>query len=446
MKFISLTDPTDVVSFEEALFKSIANDGGLYVPADIPQLSVSDIQQLTGATRQEAAQLILNKWLGDEIPVADLEMIIDRASTFETPLVPVGDKVILELFHGPTLAFKDVAAGYLAAIVSYFNQKRGRHSTILVATSGDTGGAIAHGFGDVDQIDVVVLYPKDRVSTLQKEQLRRVASNVHTVEVAGSFDDCQAMVKQALADPELSSSMNLMSANSINVGRLLPQSTYYAYAYGQLTDRTGRFVVPSGNLGNITGGSLALAMGVPIPGFLAANNVNNTFARYIQSGSYQPEKSIQTFSNAMDVVAPNNLPRLIQLFTREKGVALAHFQAATVTDDETTQTIKQVYQDTGYLLDPHTAVAWCASEKVKSPVSYPDIIVSTASPLKFANEIHEKTGIEVDNSKLLQTLRLRAERYSEITNSVHEFKEYLKDNISINPRTSIAPVDTKPIQ
>jgi threonine synthase len=426
MKFVSLTNPADIVSFEEALFKGISKGGSLYFPVDVPVLNDDEIHQLIGASRQQTARLILGKWLEDEIPSTDLNKIIANASTFETPLVAVGDKKILELFHGPTLAFKDVAAGYLAALVSYFNQTNGRqHSTVLVATSGDTGGAIAHGFGGIEHVNVVVLYPKGRVSRLQLEQLHRVADNVQAIEVAGSFDDCQQLVKLALANADLSAALNLMSANSINIGRLLPQSTYYAYAYSQLGEQTGRFVIPSGNLGNITGGSLARAMGVPVPGFLAATNANDAFVRYIENGDYQSAASVQTFSNAMDVASPNNLPRLMRLFDRRGNVSKDMFQAARVSDEDTVQTIQQVYRDTGYLLDPHTAVAWCASERVASPSPFSDVIVATASPLKFAEEIFEKTGIKIDNTAELDALRNRPEHYTKINNSITELAQLL---------------------
>ncbi|MBW3568619.1 threonine synthase [Candidatus Parcubacteria bacterium] len=314
MKFISLTDPTDIVSFEQALTRGIALNSGLYLPEHVPRLTEQQINSMVGAGRQEIARTMLSPWLQDEIPPDDLDGIIAEASTFDTPVIQVGDKQVLELFRGPTMAFKDIAARYLAALISYFNRKADRHSTVLVATSGDTGGAIAHGFGDVERVRVVVLYPKDRVSKLQKEQLRRVADNVWTLEIEGSFDDCQQMVKQALGDQELSANLHLTSANSISMGRLLPQMIYYAYAYGQINDRAIRFVVPSGNLGNLTGCVLARAMGVPIDSFLAANNANDALYRYLMSGKYEPRETIQTLSSAMDIGAPNNLTRLIKLF------------------------------------------------------------------------------------------------------------------------------------
>lgn len=429
MKFVSLTDPKDVVSFEAALRRGIAHDGGLYFPQTIPKLSDDDLKKLQGANRQTVAEIMLTPWVGEEIPAADLKQIIKQASTFETPIVKVGDKQVLELFHGPTMAFKDVAARYLAALMSYFNQKRQRESLVLVATSGDTGGAIAHGFGDVDRVRVVVLYPKNRVSRLQREQLRRVAKNVYSLEVKGSFDDCQRLVKEAMGDAKLAQELNLTSANSISIGRLLPQSTYYAYAWSQLGEATGRFVVPSGNLGNLTGGLLAWAMGVPIPAWLAANNVNDSLTRYVSSGLYEPAETVATLSNAMDVGAPNNLPRLIQVFDQDLQKLRDNLQAVSVDDEATVATIKEVYNSTGYLLDPHTAVGWRASEMVVSPSEKADIIVATASPLKFAEEIFTKTGIKVDNTEQLEALRRTPERYTEIENSVQALTKFLQSNV-----------------
>lgn len=423
MKFVSLSDPSDEVSFEAALNRGIARDGSLYVPQSIPQLSADEVAGLVGADRQTVAKIILTPWVSEEIPAEDLAAIILQAATFDTPLVAVGDKKILELFHGPTMAFKDVAARYLSAFMSYFNQKAGRRSTVLVATSGDTGGAIAHGFADVPSIDLVVLYPKGRVSHLQQEQLRRVAKNVRSVEVTGDFDDCQQLVKQAFADKQLAEKLNLTSANSINIGRLIPQATYYASLYSQLANQNTRVVVPTGNLGNLTAGLLARAMGVPIARFVAANNVNDPLVRYLKTGVYEPHDTIRTLSNAMDVHAPNNLPRFTWLFGEDLDAMRAVVQAVSVTDDQTVQTIKQVYADTGYVLDPHTAVGWRASEELGSGLA--DVIVATASPLKFAEELFEKTGIKVDNTQLMQELRKQPERYLEINNSIDELSAIL---------------------
>lgn len=423
MQFVSLHNPEEVVSFEIALQRGIPTDGSLYFPVKIPRLTDSQIASLSSLDTQAIDQLLLTAWVGDEIPAEDIARLVATAATFETPCVPVADKHVLEIFHGPTMAFKDVAARYLAALMGYFNAKTGRSSTVLVATSGDTGGAIAHGFGGVAGTRVVVLYPKGRVSQLQQEQLRRVADNVHTLEVDGDFDACQALVKQALADTELVERVGLTSANSITVGRLIPQTLYYARAFAQLDGRTDlRFVVPSGNLGNITGGVLAQQMSVPIAGFLAANNANNAIDRYAREGSFTPFEAVATMSNAMDIGAPNNLPRLQRIFGQDIDAFRADIKTTQVSDADTVETIKKVYKQTGYLLDPHTAVAWYASEQIPGENMH-DVIVSTAAPEKFAEEITEATGIAVDNTVELEKLRAIPERYVEIANSVDELKQ-----------------------
>ena len=416
------------VTFQEALERGISPDGSLYVPESIPQLSAEDLERITHADRQELANIMLTPWLGDELPQDDLKNIINAAATFDTPVVKVGNKHVLELFHGPTLAFKDVAARYLAAFINYFNQKSGRISTVIVATSGDTGGAMAHGFANLSNVNLVILYPKDRISLLQREQLRRVAKNVYSLEVEGDFNDCQNLAKKALADQSLSKKFNLNSANSINIGRLLPQTIYYASMYGQLGGANIRTIVPTGNLGNLTAGVIARSMGIPIAKFVAANNMNDSLSRYLATGEYQPVSTVQTLSNAMDVSAPNNLPRFMNLFNDDIKQARSVVEAVSVTDQETIDTIKRVYKETNYLLDPHTAVGWRASEVLENDNGN-DVIVATASPLKFAEEIFQKTGIQADNSALLKKLRRQPERYWNIDNSLDELTNFLEIKI-----------------
>jgi threonine synthase len=423
MKFISLGNSADAVSFEEALNRGIARDGSLYVPETVPKLSSEDLAKLPGANRYEIAEIMLKPFVGDEIPLDDLVDIIHEAASFDTPVVQVGDKQVLEMWHGPTMAFKDVAAGYLAAFMSYFNQKAGRRSTVLVATSGDTGGAIAQGFAGAANLDLVLLYPKGRVSRLQREQLRRVAKNVRSIEVDGDFNDCQQLVKQAFTDQKLSEKLNLTSANSINIGRLLPQTTYYASLYAQLPADNLRVVVPTGNLGNLSAGLLARSMGVPIPKFIAANNMNDSLARYLDNGLYEQRPTIRTMSNAMDVNLPNNLPRFMWIFDNDLSAVRQVVEAVKVTDEETVETIKRVHAETGYLLDPHTAVGWRASEVLASDEV--DVVVATASPLKFAEEIYAKTGISLDNTHLITELSRQPERYTSLDNSLDQLKEFL---------------------
>ncbi len=425
MKFYSLGNPTDTASFQEAVERGIASGGSLYFPEVIPTIPRSKLARLAGASRQEVARTVLGAWLSDELAPAELDAIIAQASTFDVPLVPVGNKLILEVFHGPTAAFKDVAARYLAAFMGYYSQKTQRSRIVLVATSGDTGGAIAQGFADVPGTTVVVLFPRGRVSQLQREQLTRVASNVSTLEVGGTFDDCQDLVKRALGDPRLAG-LGLTSANSISMGRLLPQMTYYATGAlaGHGLDRRLRFVVPSGNLGNLTAGALARAMGLPIHSFLAACNVNDLLHRYLLSADAQARTVTATFANAMDVGRPNNLPRLIQVFGGDHAKLTATITGATITDRVIRTTIQQVWREHGYLLDPHTAVAWAAGD-ANPAEGVADVIVATASPQKFAREIEAKCGIPVANSRLLDTLRERPARVKAATTNYHEFRRFL---------------------
>lgn len=416
------------VDFGMALSHGQAPDGSLYFPRTIPTISEDTIADLDICNRQEAAEMVLDPWLWDELTHEELLGVIGLASTFETPVVDVADKKVLELFHGPTQAFKDVAARYLAGLMGHYNRTEDRTSTVLVATSGDTGGAIAHGFADVEGTQVVVLYPKGKVSAMQQEQLRRTAGNVHTLEVDGVFDDCQELVKQAMSDVNLRR-INPTSANSISVGRLIPQITYYAGAVAQLgQEQSHRFVVPTGNLGNLTAGILAHRMGIPIHSFLAANNRNDALFRYLNSGEYVPTQTIETMSNAMDVGRPNNFPRFHELFGGDVVTARRLVRSAMVDDETTIATIKQVYEEHGYVLDPHTAVAWAASEQVpnrRKRDDITDVIVSTASPAKFSEEIEATTGIKVDNAAELAELRKKPESFDEIPVSYQMLKGYL---------------------
>ncbi len=423
MKFASLKDPSYAVSLEQALSDGIPPDGSLYFPASIPILSDDDLEGLKNADQATVAKTLLSPWTSDEIPSDDLDKIIAKACSFETPLRRVGDKQILELFHGPTMAFKDVAARYLAGLMGYFNQKRGGTSTVLVATSGDTGGAIAHGFAGVTGTSVVVLFPKGRVSDLQRMQLTRTAGNVTSLEVDGSFDDCQSLVKQAFLDPLLIAN-NLTSANSISIGRLLPQMTYYGYIYGQLPQDNLRIVVPTGNLGNLTAGVLARSMGLPIRGFLAASNSNDAVNRYISQGDDTFVETIPTLATAMDVGLPNNLPRLKRIFGDDRTALAGVVQSDMIDDATIVETIKRVYAEHGYLLDPHTAVGWAASERL-ADVTMQDVIVATASPLKFSKEIEDATGLVIDNTAALEGLSNVPEKVEQIGKSYSEFQKYL---------------------
>ena len=427
MKFVSLSEGAYKANFGEALRQGVAPDGSLYFPEQIPHLDTDTVDGLRGADLHTVAKKVLKPWLSDEIADEYLDGIIDSATTFPISLTDVGDKKILELFHGPTMAFKDVAARYLAALMGHYNRRDGYESRVLVATSGDTGGAIAHGFADVPGTTVTILFPKGRVSELQREQLTRTAPNVNAFEVDGVFDDCQRLVKEAFADTDLRE-LHLSSANSISVGRLIPQMVYYAYAWSQLPDGTdARFVVPTGNLGNLTAGVLAHRMGIPIAQFLGANNRNDALTRYLASGKYEPADTIETMSNAMDVGAPNNMPRFVKLFEGDPKATSELLQAVMIDDSAVIAAIRRVYKEHNYLLDPHTAVAWEASQRLSSREGRQDVIIATASPVKFSSEILAATGIKISNERELAELRSRAAHVAELPNSYDALKQALLD-------------------
>lgn len=422
MRFVSLANPEDSVSFQGALEKGAPQDSSsVYVPEYIPRLDPQEIESLVGADPVHIGKTVLSPYVNGEIPEADLDRIVREATTFDVPLVDVGDRKVLEVFHGPTGAFKDVAAQYLGRFLNYFYQQTGRRSLVLVMTSGDTGGAVAAGLGGMEGIDVLMGYPKGRVSQLQQEQLRRVAGNIHTLEIDGSFDDCLKLVDQAFEDDELQEGINLTTANTINIGRLLPQITYHTRIFSELGDEAAHTwtAVPSGNGGDVMAGVMGRAMGVPSGGHVIANNRNDMLTRYWKSGLYEPMRSVRTPSNAMDIGNPKNGPRLRWIFGDDMGMMRKVLRARSIGDEETFDTIRRVHDETGYLMDPHTAVGWAASEPG-------DVVVSTASPDKFAEVIERGTGIAIDNSAQLAELRRTPERYTEMPNSIEAYKEHIR--------------------
>ena len=438
MTYYSTHQQAPEVGFEEALFNGLAPDGGLYYPKHIPTFSLSEQAQLRAvwqdwraaddpAAAQRYLQLIgfelLNKWFGSEIAEDALREIATGAQSFPMPIKQVGEFKVLELFHGPTQAFKDVAAHNLARLMSYFLNKRNKRAMLLVATSGDTGGAIAHGFANLENIDVVVLFPKGKVSLLQEEQLTRVANNVTPIEVEGVFDDCQALVKQAFVHPALAH-LPLTSANSINVARLIPQIIYYLWTTFTLGRDDLEIIVPSGNFGNLTAGLFAREMGIPLKHFVAATNLNDTATTYYQSGHYQAQKTKQTLSNAMDVGNPSNFTRVLELFGHQHQNFRDGLRAYSVTNEETVQTIIDVYQKHNYLICPHTAVGWFVASQHATPGLQP-VVISTASPLKFADEIQQVTGIEIDNRAEIARLQNRPQRKTTIENNWDQLQDIL---------------------
>ena len=421
MKFFSTNKQSPKVDFKTALFSGLAPDGGLYMPQAIPQFTKDEIDSFPTLSLHQIASLVLQKWIPD-IPEKDMDTIVKKALTFSIPVTKHGNKYFLELFHGPTMAFKDIAASVLAQLFAYYLKKEDREVMILVATSGDTGGAIAQAFSGVANVRVVVFYPEGRVSQLQEEQLTRVGDNIASVRVKGTFDDCQAFVKKAFVDPDLHS-LHLSSANSISVGRLLPQILYYVWAYAQLSTKPLQFVVPSGNLGNVTAGVFAKNMGIPIDSFVIATNENDAVYEYYQSGSYAGKDTKQTLSNAMDVGSPSNMVRLLSLFSNNYDAFRQFIQVEKVSDEETVKTILSWNQKTNYLFDFHTAVAVTAAERAISDKT--QVITSTASPKKFAKEMQQATNIYIDDSQEIEELQKKEKRVSECSNSYKELKELL---------------------
>lgn len=420
MKFYSLNQNSPLVSFKEALLRGLAPDGGLYFPEFIPKFSNQEIENLKSNSLEEIGYKVLDKWVGGEIDSKEIDDIITQALNFPIPLKKVGNFFVLELFHGPTMAFKDIATRILALLMSNVLKKENRKATILVATSGDTGGAVAHGFGGVSNINVIVLYPKGKVSKLQEEQLTRVAGNVFPIEVNGVFDDCQALAKKAFVDSDFKG-LNLSSANSINVGRLIPQIIYYVFVYSMMMKENIEFVVPCGNFGNVCAGIFSREMGLPFKKFLVVNNMNDTVLKYYETGVFEPKATVQTLSTAMDIGNPGNFIRILKVFNNNHDEFKKVIKVLKVTDQETIETIFKVYKEYRYLLDPHTAVAWNGAEKDDDP-DYIKVILSTASPIKFADVIRQHTGIEIDDSEAIKDLEKNVKRKITINNDYDEFK------------------------
>jgi threonine synthase len=387
------------VGFREALLQGLAPDGGLYLPVTFPTISARQLQAWHGLPFPSLAAELAKDWLVGEFDPAVIEQLVTNALDFPVPTTHLdNDLFILELFHGPTLAFKDFGARFLARFFGHLLAERSDDATILVATSGDTGSAVARGFAGVPGVRVVVLYPAGKVSPFQEAQMATIGGNVTAVRVPGVFDDCQQLVKRAFLDPSLSA-LHLSSANSINIGRLLPQSFYYVFAYLQVTTQPGNrvvFAVPSGNLGNLTAGMLAAHAGLPVERFIAATNTNDVLPEYLETGIYRARPSVATLSNAMDVGDPSNFPRVRDLCQGSLAAVRARVCGEVVTDDDTRATIRGIYRKYGYVLDPHGAVAVSAARRVQPalPQTTPIVALATAHPAKFADVIRAELGFE----------------------------------------------------
>ena len=429
MKYYSLSNPTIKKSFENAVVNGIAPDRGLYFPEEIPPLDTSFFEELPQLSIPEMAYTAMAPFVGDEIPQAVLENILKNTLDFDFPVVSIKDNIgSLELFHGPTLAFKDVGARFMAQCLGYFNSKNaGQKVTVLVATSGDTGGAVANGFLGVEGIDVVILYPKGKVSKVQEQQLTTLGQNITALEVEGVFDDCQNMVKTAFLDQEITAKRKLTSANSINVARWLPQMLYYFIAYRQLAHRKQPLVfsVPSGNFGNICAGMIGQNMGLPIDHFIAATNINDAVPAYLETGQYAAVKTTPTISNAMDVGDPSNFVRIQKIYGNNFTQLKDHLSGYRFTDDATREAMREIYHTSSYIADPHGAVGYLGLKDYleKHPGKY-GVFLETAHPVKFLDTVEETLERKVPMPERIQSL-LDKEKKSIGIKNYADLKSYL---------------------
>lgn len=416
MYYYSLNHQSPNTSFEEATVKGQAPDKGLYFPSFIPKLPEGFIKKIKTLSKEEIGFTVMKPYVAESIPDAVLQQIVSETISFDFPLVKVNNDIYsLELFHGPTLAFKDVGARFMSRCLGYFNRNSNHHTTVLVATSGDTGGAVANGFLGVQGVDVLILYPSGKVSPIQELQLTTCGQNITAVEVEGTFDDCQAMVKSAFMDADLNTKYSLTSANSINVARWLPQQLYYFFGYQQWQEENPPvFCVPSGNFGNICAGMMAYASGLPVKHFIAACNANDVVPQFLSSGNYEPGKSVATISNAMDVGNPSNFVRIMEIFEQQLNNLKKILSGDSVDDATTAATIKAVFEKYAYTLDPHGAVGYHALKQYleqNRQSSLKGIFLETAHPVKFPETVEIATQQKIAFPESVQYL-LKKEKKS----------------------------------
>lgn len=429
MQYYSTNGQTPEVSLQEAVVKGLAADKGLFMPKQIKRLPESFFDNIQNLSFQEIAFEVAKAFFGEDVEEAALKQIVYDTLSFDVPLVNVNDNIYsLELFHGPTLAFKDVGARFMSRLLGYFIRKQGQKQVnVLVATSGDTGSAVANGFLGVEGIHVYVLYPKGKVSKIQECQFTTLGQNITALEIDGVFDDCQALVKSAFMDADLNKHMNLTSANSINVARFLPQAFYYFYAYAQLKkmgkDKNVVICVPSGNFGNITAGLFGKRMGLPVSRFIAANNRNDIFYQYLLTGEYNPRPSVQTIANAMDVGAPSNFARILDLYKNSHKDICVDISGCTYNDDQIRSTIKQVFDNYKYLLDPHGAVGYQAVADGLKPEEV-GVFLETAHPAKFKDTVEPIVG-PIEIPAKLQAFMRGEKKSIELPKDFSAFKQYL---------------------
>ncbi len=428
MNFYSLNHNSEKVSFQEAMIKGLAPDKGLYFPEKIVPLEAIFFQEIDKYSNSEIAYHVIKQFVGNEIPEKELKNIIEETLCFDFPLVKIEENIFsLELFHGPTMAFKDVGARFMSRCLAYFNaEKTNSKNTVIVATSGDTGGAVASGFLGVKGVDVVILYPSGKVSDIQERQLTTLGQNIVALEVDGVFDDCQDMVKKAFLDVDLNSK-NLTSANSINIARWLPQMFYFFFAYKELKKhhKSLLFSCPSGNFGNICAGILAKKLGLPILHFIAATNVNDTVPEFLKSGKYTPKPSIATISNAMDVGNPSNFIRIQELYNNDLNEFKKDFSSFSFSDEETKIELKKIYDKSGYISEPHGVIGYLGLKKeLLNHQNSIGVFLETAHPIKFLDTVEPILNIKLDIPKQIESI-LNQEKVSIKIKNYDDFKKYL---------------------
>ncbi|RLD25269.1 MAG: threonine synthase [Bacteroidetes bacterium] len=429
MQYYSTNNKNYKVSLAEAVRKGLPEDNGLFMPETIPQLPSDFFQNISSWSLAEIGYKILYPFASEAIPDNVLKEICDDAFSFEVPLVEVEKNMYsLELYHGPTLAFKDFGARFMARALGYFNSGEETRNTILVATSGDTGSAVANGFYKVDNVDVVILYPQGKVSDLQEKQMTTLGHNIQAIAIDGKFDDCQRLVKKTFLDKSLTEQFGLTSANSINIARLLPQMLYYFYAYGQLSDIDKQIVfsVPSGNYGNLTAGTIAKKMGLPVHHFIAATNANDIVPHYLDTGEFEPKSSIETISNAMDVGDPSNFVRLQELFNHSLAEFRSELSGYSYSDQQTRETILEVYDENKYILDPHGAIGYRAlDEFMKHENEVMGVFLETAHPIKFREAIEPLIGKELELPEQLVSVMKAEKKSNNCSVDYNDFKSLL---------------------
>lgn len=430
MHYFSTNGRSPGASLREAVLAGQPGDGGLYFPGSIPKLSADFVRHFTEKTNDQIAFDVIRPFVGDEIPEERLLKICSDTVNFPFPLVEITDRIsTLELFHGPTLAFKDVGARFMSRCLQHFSMEKSEKTVVIVATSGDTGGAVAAGFHGVDGVEVVILYPKGKVSRVQELQLTTLGGNVITLEVRGNFDDCQALTKKALADTDLQRKVQLTSANSINVARWLPQQFYYFYALKQWQGEAPVISVPSGNFGNLAAGILAHVSGLPVQRFIAACNANDVVPEFLKTDHYVPRPSVATLSSAMDVGDPSNFVRVLKIFNNDHADLRQKVEAVSISDDQTANTMREVYAEHGYVLDPHGAVGYRAlADHLAENAGQKGIFLETAHPVKF-DSVERILGISGETPEAIRDLMTRKKESIEVEPDYGVLQEIIQSKI-----------------